>query len=293
MELTRSLLAIRKGAAHIRRSAVHQSYDVLDRLTGSRGPLVPPRRMNPNLGFTPQRGAYEPQFIASGEAIAEMLVAYGGLSPVSAVLDIGSGIGRVARALTARLGPSGSYRAFDPDQRSISWCQSAYQMFPNFDFLYAPLTYVNVPHQAEQGLAEDYRFPYDESTFDLVFSISVYTHLSFPAVARYLAESRRVLRPGGLTINTFFVLDDFALRAIEAGTADRAYRQTAPGIYMEDPSDPNTGIAFGEEAVKSLHTENGLEIVPPVHFGTWSGRPVGSFIYQDVVVARPAVSSTD
>src|SRR5687767_15011180 len=41
------------------------------------------------------------------------------------------------------------------------------------------------------------RFPDDDASFDFVFATSVFTHLLPDAAARYLAESRRVLRPGG------------------------------------------------------------------------------------------------
>lgn len=291
MELPDALAPLRDRAAKGARSLLHSTYDVVDRLVPSAGPLVPPRRLNPNVGFTPRRSAYQREFIESGEAVASMLVAYGGLGATTTVLDIGSGIGRIARALTSRLGSGGRYHGFDPDRRAIDWCRHAYSGHANFTFTYAPIDYVNVPASPDQVLPEQYGFPYDDNSFDLAFSISVYTHLGPEAVSRYLAETRRVLHPGGVSVNTFFVLDDFALNALDARIADRSYVESAPGVYMKEPHQPNSGIAFTIDTIHSLHRENGLSIVEPVRFGTWSGRQVDAFIYQDVVVSRPSVEA--
>ena len=52
--------------------------------------------------------------------------------------------------------------------------------------------------------AEKLDFP--DATFDFVCATSVFTHMLPAGVANYLREIRRVLRPGGRCLATFFVL---------------------------------------------------------------------------------------
>jgi SAM-dependent methyltransferase len=280
--------SIKRTAKSTLRHFVHATYDRLDR-QGKVNPLVPPRQINPNIGFIPRRSAYAQEFISSGSRIAEMLVSYAALRPAQSVLDIGCGIGRVARALTTVIQPPGQYHGFDVDPKAVAWCRRAYRPFPNFAFAYAPVGYLNV-----KGVApirgEDFVFPYADATIDLAYSVSVYTHLSRGVIDHYLAETARVLRPGGACVNTFFVVDESAVEAMRAGRADRLYFEQGDGIYLCDPHNPNLGIGFAPVIIQRLHQTHGLTIEYPVRVGTWTGREVESFVYQDVVVARKAHS---
>lgn len=282
-------LSLKSAGRSSARRLVHATYDALDRLQGRLDPLVPPRAVNPNIAFTPRRAAYSREFVASGDRIADMLVSYAELQPFQSVLDIGCGIGRVARALTARLSRTGQYRGFDVDPEAVAWCQRAYRPFGNFSFVHAPIGYVNVKGNALIR-GEEFVFPYPAATIDLTFSVSVYTHLSQTVIDHYLAETARVLRPGGVCVNTFFVIDEFAADAMHAGRADRSYLDQGGGTYVSDPRNPNLGIGFAPDVIGSLHQAHGLTIAHPVRFGSWSGRKVESFVYQDVVLARKSMT---
>jgi SAM-dependent methyltransferase len=279
--------ATKRAAATMLRRVLHGAYDALDRRQRATDPLVPPRAINPNMRFTPRRATYAEEFVASGERIADMLVSYGRLQPFQSVLDIGCGIGRVARALTTRLAPVGRYEGFDVDPHAITWCQHAYRSRENFSFAHAPVGYVNVRGEAALP-AEEYIFPYPDESFDLVVSVSVYTHLSQAIVRHYLSETRRVLRHEGVCVNTFFVIDPLAVDAMRDGRADRGYTEHGSGVFLGNSGNPNLGIGFAPDVLQSLHATNALAIVPPVHWGTWTGRVAESFVYQDVVVARKA-----
>jgi SAM-dependent methyltransferase len=277
--------SVKRAAGRGLRHVLHTTYDALDRGRGTLPGLVPPRQVNPNMGFTPRRGAYAREFVTSGNRVADMLRAYTELQPSDSVLDIGSGIGRIARALTAYLSPAGRYCGFDVDPRAVAWCRRAYQQFANFSFAYAPVGYVNVKGGARVA-AEEFVFPYPDGAFDLAFSMSVYTHLSYAVVDHYFAETSRVLRPGGMCLNTFFVIDEFAADAMRTGHADRQYVSLGAGVFVADPDNPNFGIGFTPGVIASLHEKHALTIVPPMRFGDWTGRRVDSYVYQDVVVAR-------
>ncbi len=283
---------VKRTAGNTLRRVLHTTYDALDRGQRALPALVPPRQINPNIGFTPRRGDYAREFITSGDRVAAMLKTYGNLQPDQQVLDIGSGIGRIARALTTYLSKDGQYRGFDVDPRAVAWCQRSYGRLSNFLFAYAPVGYINVRGRGTIR-GEDLVFPYPEATFDLAFSMSVYTHLSRATVDHYLGETSRVLRPGGMCLNTFFVMDDFAVEAMQSGRADRRYVRQGDGVYVADLDNPNFGIGFTPDVINTFHESHGLTIVPPIRFGGWTGRKLESFVYQDVVVARKGTASTE
>jgi SAM-dependent methyltransferase len=246
---TVSTASVKRAAGTAMRQVLHSTYDTLDRQQRAVDPLVPPRQLNPNIGFIPRRAAYAKDFVASGNRIVEMLVAYGQLTPEQSVLDVGSGIGRVARALTSYLSPAGEYKGFDVDPRAVAWCQRAYKPHRNVAFVHAPIGYVNVKGNAPVR-GEDYVFPYADESVDLAFSISVYTHLGIAIVDNYLAETSRVLRRGGVCVNTFFVIDDVAVAAMREGRADRTYVDQGDGTFLQDPLNPNLGIGFAPSAIE-------------------------------------------
>jgi len=93
-----------------------RSADALDRVRGRHDPLVPPRR----LQFV---GAGD--FIATGDEFLGHLTELAGLTPSSDVVDVGCGIGRIARPLAGFL-TSGTYAGFDVDPRGIAWCSERY-----------------------------------------------------------------------------------------------------------------------------------------------------------------------
>ena len=97
-----------------------------------------------------------------------------------------------------------------------------------------------------------------------------------------------MLKPGGICTNTFFVFDEVAIAAMQAGRTDRAYHDVGDGMYACDPGNPNFGVGFTPEVIASLHAAHGLALIPPVRFGTWSGRRDQTYVFQDVVVARKA-----
>ncbi len=101
------------------------------------------------------------------------------------------------------------------------------------------------------------------------------------------------LRPGGTCVNTFFVMDEYALDAMRSGRADRSYVSQGPGVFVADPDNPNFGIGFTPDVITSLHGTHDLAIIRPIHFGDWTGREGSPFVYQDVVVARKGMEGSE
>ncbi len=99
------------------------------------------------------------------------------------VLDFGCGCGRVLMPL-ARAHPSTTFHGCDIDVDAIGWLGRHH-----------PTLSVEV-NSFEPAL------PYADATFDLLYSVSVLTHLDEESQFRWLREIRRVLAPDGLALVT-------------------------------------------------------------------------------------------
>jgi SAM-dependent methyltransferase len=261
-----------------RTSARLRALDLSDRVTGRADPLVPPRRMQ-FVG----RG----DFARTGDEFLGYLLDLAGLRPDHRVLDVGCGIGRMARPLAAFLYPErGRYDGFDVDREGIGWCRRRYaRRHPNFTFLRADL-FNRRYHPGGAHRAAEYRFPYEDQSFDIVLATSVYTHLLEEEADHYLAESARVLRPGGRLFATFFVLDDESRRRIAAGEAGLPFLDAHEHLAVVSEDLPEEAVAYDMGWIRERLAERGLDAVD-WRPGTWSGREDG-LSFQDIVVASGA-----
>jgi SAM-dependent methyltransferase len=151
--------------------------DARDAVLRRRDPLTPPRR----LGFV---GGGD--FRTAGEAFRQLFVDVGGLRPEDDVLDVGSGVGRGAIGLTGWL--QGRYEGIDVVRRGIEWCQQAITpRYPNFHFQVADV-YNRHYNPVGRFSASEYRFPFEDRSFDFVVLTSVFTSRR---------SSSSTTRPGG------------------------------------------------------------------------------------------------
>jgi SAM-dependent methyltransferase len=261
---------LERAAASLRLRAL----DLADALTGRRDRFTPPRRMD-FVGHS--------DFAATGDEFLGHFIALAGLRPDERVLDAGCGIGRMARPLAGYLGPGGSYDGFDVNAGGIAWCRERYAALPHFRFARADLRNRRY-NPAGAADAATYRFPYEDSSFDLVIMTSVLTHLLAEETRRYLAEARRVLTGGGRLLATFLLLDDVALAAVRDGRAALAFRAPVDGVSVVDPAVPEEAVAYEPSWLRRALDDAGLRL-HAVHPGTWPGRADG-LSYQDIVVAH-------
>jgi SAM-dependent methyltransferase len=255
-----------------------RALDARDRVTGRGDPLVPPRR----LQFV-GRG----DFADTGDEFLAYFLDLAGLRGDHRVLDVGCGIGRMARPLAEFLDPErGSYDGFDVDREGIGWCRRRYaHRHPNFRFLRADL-FNRRYHPGGEHRASEYRFPYDDGSFDLVIATSVYTHLLEDEADHYLAESARVLRAGGRLFATFFVLDDDSRRRLAAGEAGLPFLDPDQHTAVLSEDLPEEAVAYDELWIDARMRAHGLT-PSTLRPGTWSGREDG-LSFQDIVVAARA-----
>lgn len=145
----------------------------------------PPKHLQVRIG-----GVYV-NFISHGHTICEQIdrhltaVVGKGVSGFESVLDFGCGCGRVTRPTRRRLGPGPKLHGIDIDPEAIEWARANYGSLADFRVGPAmpPTTYA-------------------ADTFDLIYGISVFTHLPEDMQFAWLDELRRITRPGGVLLLT-------------------------------------------------------------------------------------------
>jgi SAM-dependent methyltransferase len=256
----------RQAAADLRPGFEESLFDPLV-------PLLPPEDM---------RATLEP-FEEIGNAFLDHFLELGGLVPTDAVLDVGSGLGRMAIPLTRYLRPPGRYEGFDVLTPQVEWCRRRITpLHPHFRFQSVDV-YNGEYNPFDPSAAASFRFPYADASFDFVVLASVFTHLLRDDMEHYLREVRRVLRPGGRMLATFFLRDEE--RPISPDARFTLATRLDDVTSVDDPEHPEAVVAYEERHVRALLDEDGFELAG-LYPGSWTGFDEEPESYQDIVVAR-------
>ncbi len=159
-------------------------------------------------------------FRANGRESLNFYLSQVGLKPDSRILDIGSGVGRKTLPLCKYLNSDGLYVGVDIDDDAVKWCsRNITSVYPNFVFF--RLDVFNKFYNPE-GRIQPHKLilPFTENSFDFVSLWSVFTHMYPRDVTRYLQEVRRVLKPGGRTVASYYLMNPHAKEAVAKRRAD-------------------------------------------------------------------------
>jgi len=190
----------------------------------------------------------------------------------------------MAMPLINYLRDGGSYEGFDVNAEGISWCkENITKQYLNFNFQVSEV-YNKQYNPTGKYKASEYKFPYKDATFDFVFLTSVFTHMFPLDMKNYLREIKRVLRKNGRSFITFFLLNQESLRLMNEGQSHEDFKYDFGEYRTTDDKIPEHCIAHYETFVVNLHTECGLKILSPIHYGLWCGRKDFTS-YQDIIVA--------
>lgn len=238
--------------------------------------LVPPEKLVLSVG-----GGFE----SIGNLFLRYFIDLCELKPNEKVLDVGCGVGRMAVPLSNYLNECGSYEGFDISADAINWCkENITRKYPNFEFHQADV-YNKAYNPLGSLSASNYTFPFDDESFDFVFLTSVLTHMLPQDVENYLSEVARVLKNGGRSLITFFILNNISLKLVDAkkSSLDFKYNHGKYSVVYEDV--PESAVAYDELYIRGLYKKYGLVIIDPVYYGCWCNRK--QFLsYQDIIIAK-------
>jgi SAM-dependent methyltransferase len=215
-----------------------------------------------------------------------------GLLPHHRVLEVGSGIGRMAIPLTQYLSAKGSYDGLEIVDVGVRWCQEKITPhYPNFRFQWADV-YNQGYNPGGKYAPEQFVFPYPSNSFDFVFLTSVFTHMMRREVENYLYEIVRVMKPQGRCLITYFLQDRETTGLVAKGKSTYPFANYGKNCYIANPALPEDVVGFDRSYVEELYPRYNLEI-ENVYTGEWSGRPSSlvNQCHQDMILARKTSSA--
>ncbi len=216
-------------------------------------------------------------FVKTGDKFFNDICKHSNIQPDFKILDIGVGLGRIARPFTNYLNNKGIYTGFDILQNDVEWCKKKYSQFPQFNFdhfairndLYLPNGKID---------AQEFTFPYPENYYNLVIAISVFTHIQTPALENYLKQIKLVLKPTGVCYASFFLTDisqKYSLFPIEYDK-----------YCLHNSKLKNANVAYRSDYLYELVASLGFEILS-IKKGWWkTGSPINEFDFQDIIILK-------
>ena len=178
------------------------------------------------------------------------------LARLQRLLDFGCGCGRVVRNWS---GLPTEIHGCDVDPRLVSWCRE----------------HLSFGHFAVNGVRPPLGYP--DEMFDLVYALSVFTHLPAALQGTWIAELRRVLRPGG-----WLLITTHGTRYLNELTRSERLHFEAGDLVVrhEELAGTNACGAYHPPAWVRSRLTKGLEIVEHVPEGA-AGNP-----WQDLYLLR-------
>ena len=263
---------------------VHRSLDAWDEVTGQREALIPPRMLARQF-FAIRSLGFQKAYPIVGQHFQQMFVDLADIKPHHKVLEVGSGVGRMAYALKDFLDPDlgGEYMGIDIQRDGVKWCQENFSpRIKHFHFKHIDV-YNELYNPQGSQLSSNVTFDFADATFDFVYLTSVFTHMLPDDIQRYCSEIARVMKPDASALMTFFILNQEAQEYISKGGATFEFRHQFDGYYSEYSTIVERAIAYEEESVNTFLASNQLTMKVPIQYGSWSGRKNG-LSFQDIIV---------
>lgn len=242
--------------------------DIWIALSGKRRQLVPPK----GLSFV---GSGD--FVKIGNKFFNHINTTCKIRTDSKILDIGCGIGRIAKPYTTYLTKDGEYRGFDILNCGINWCNNKYEKYPNFNFDYFPMKN-DLYNLSTKEQASSFVFPYSVGTYDLALLVSVFTHMQKEEVENYFSEIGKVLKPEGYCYATFFLT--------EKSKTSEMFPFAFDDYCLHNLKVKDANVAYNKDYIYKIAKQNSLEVAQE-HIGWWhSDKKNQEVDYQDIIIFK-------
>ena len=213
-----------------------------------------------------------------GRQMLQELKDFCSLRPTDDVLEIGCSCGIVAMPLQSFL-TTGRYTGLDIIPESIAWCQTH---LSNERFRFADLN-VYHPLYNPRGTADPDRvqLPVENGSADVVFLISVFTHMLPDTIQHYLQEISRVLKPEGRCLATMLTKD----RYVPGRSMFQLRHEVSADCLCWDDTDPTVAVAVSHALITRLAENSGLTISHMTP-GKWDGHTQSPYVHDMYVFTK-------
>jgi SAM-dependent methyltransferase len=174
-------------------------------------------------------------------------------SALDCVLDFGCGCGRLARHLMLATSQPRHYEGLDLHAGMIQWCQENLSTRAR-QFFFSHHDVHNLGLNPGVGKPAHLSLDFPDGFFSLIYAWSVFTHLLEADALFYLQEMRRVLRPNGQIVATWFFFDKHSFPMMQ-------HFQNA--LYM-NAIDPTNAVIFDQHWFRVQVHQLGLKVVQAI-----------------------------
>jgi SAM-dependent methyltransferase len=174
-------MALRNGLRFVRRRAAQMRARIMEAVRieyDDKGTRIPPPHLISLVAGVRDTGWFLSSGRLGAQALHDVLRKNNvDIARFDSILDFGCGLGRVLRHLPAVTGA----RLFgcDYNRKLIAWCRA------------------NLPFAEFSTNELEGKLKYADHSFDFIYALSVFTHLTARQQEFWIDELRRILRPGG------------------------------------------------------------------------------------------------
>ncbi len=188
-------------------------------------------------------------FLSTGISEVDRIIESFGLTAKSRILDVGCGVGRLPIGILARIGEIQHYRGIDVSKSSIQWCRRHITpLHTGFQFVH--IDFKNARYNPKgKAINIDFRLPFDDEEFDIIYLYSVFSHMTTEDIRLYLKEFQRLLVPSGKVFLTAFLENEVPDMTVNP----RNYR-------MCTTKEPLLRVLYNKDFFYSLLTDNNFDV---------------------------------
>ena len=188
-------------------------------------------------------------YLSSSKEEVRKLIDHCHLSNESIILDIGCGSGRLPIGIISTIKTVRSYEGLDVNKVLIDWCKRNIKKYNScFNFTYIDIYNERYNPTGNVKLNDNFKFPFSDENFDIIYLYSVFTHMLAEDIIAYLKDFKRILRPTGKIFLTAYLEENVPNVTVN------------PPNYRISCSGPLHRVRFNQKYFTSLVENIGFKI---------------------------------